>query len=141
MERTRVFELLASLNIEYEQVRIHLLAREANPTLSKVYTHLHREERHCSAMLQAPRIEQFVLVSSSQGGRRSGSGGGKGKGRTNFLSNDHDKLKCEQSSHFFHTKENSWDLYGKPPPLREGMGGLCGSFHGGFRGGKGGLPN
>lgn len=60
-----MFELLARLNPEYEQVRAHLLSQPHVSSLFEVYAFLDQEERRRHAMLPAPVVERSALVSTS----------------------------------------------------------------------------
>lgn len=65
VEKTRVFELLAGLNPDFEHIRIQLLSRETYPNLSIVYSHLYKEERQRQVMLAPSIVKRSSLLSSS----------------------------------------------------------------------------
>lgn len=84
-------------------------------------------------MSLAPSIEKSALVSSSsRGGRGNFMGHGRG-GRSAHLSEDRDSLKYEHCNRFRHTKDQCWDLHGRPPDLTTHS-----APHGGFVNGRGG---
>lgn len=86
-------------------------------TLTEVYAHIHREESRRRVMSLAPSIEKAALVSSSfRGGHGNSLGRGYG-GRSTHLSDDRDFLKCEHCGHYRHTKDQCWDLHGRPLDL------------------------
>lgn len=45
VEEIHVFEFLAGLNLEYEQVRVLILNMHLPPSLDEVYAYVHQEER------------------------------------------------------------------------------------------------
>lgn len=65
-------------------------------------------------MSQPQTVERSALVSSSQRGG-SGDSAGRGRDHYNMMINDRDKLECEPCARLRHTKDNCWDLHGKPP--------------------------
>lgn len=44
VEEIQIFEFLASLNWEYEQVQVQILGKEPLPFLSDAYSYIQREE-------------------------------------------------------------------------------------------------
>lgn len=100
-------------------------------TLNEVYAHVHREEGRRGVMNPASSIKKSTLVSSSSKGGR-GSFMGRGRNRSTYLSDDRDRLKCEHRGRFRYTKDQCWDLHGRPPDLaprpssRSGFGSGCG---------------
>lgn len=60
VEEIQIFEFLASLNSEYEHVRVQILGKEPLPSLNEVYLYIHKEERHRGIM----KISFFVEKSS-----------------------------------------------------------------------------
>lgn len=62
MEENRVFELLAGFNPKFEQICIQLPICDTFPSLFKVYSHLHKEERCRSTMMQPAMVERPVMA-------------------------------------------------------------------------------
>jgi len=101
-------------------------------TLNEVYAHIHREGRR-GIMTPVPSIKKSTLVSSmSRGGCGSSMDCGRG-GRSTYSFDDRDRLKCEHCGCFRHTKDECWDLHGRPPDVAPRS-----SSHGGFSTGRGG---
>lgn len=44
MKRTRIFEFLACLNVDFELVRVNILSKDSLPSLSEVYAFAQSEE-------------------------------------------------------------------------------------------------
>lgn len=94
-------------------------------TLTELYAHIHREESRRGVTSLAPSIEKAALILSSFKGGRGGI--------FVHLSDDCDHLKCEHCDHHRHTKDQCWDLHGRPPDLAS-----CTTPRGGFGNGQGG---
>lgn len=117
VEKIQTFEFLARLNPDYEQIKIQILNMGHPLNLNEVYAHIHHEEGRCGVMTPTSSIEKSALVSSSsRGGRGSFMGNGRGC-RSTYSSDDRDRLKYEQCGCFKHTKDQCWDLHGRPPNL------------------------
>lgn len=100
VKKTQVFELLAGLNPNFEQIRIKLLSRETYPNLFEEYSHLHREERRRQVMFAPPTIERSPVISSSHQGDH-----GKGCVCITTVPNEKDKLKYQHCGKMRHAKE------------------------------------
>lgn len=50
VEELCIYELLARLNPEYEQLRVNILGKDPLPPLNEVYAYLRREEKRRSTM-------------------------------------------------------------------------------------------
>jgi hypothetical protein len=57
MEIERIFEFLAGLNIEFDQVRVQILGKESLPLLNEVLSLIRAEEGRRIMMLDVPNIE------------------------------------------------------------------------------------
>lgn len=110
VESIQIFELLAGLNLEYEQVRVLLLGKDPLPSLNEVYAYIHREERRQKVMNVTASFEKSALVSTyTTGGRGGNTRHGCGE-RVNPNFDDRDKLKCKHYSRLRHTKDQCWKL-------------------------------
>jgi hypothetical protein len=57
MEIERIFEFLAGLNIEFDQVRVQILGKESLPLLNEVLSLIRAEEGRRIMMVDVPNIE------------------------------------------------------------------------------------
>jgi hypothetical protein len=57
MEIERIFEFLAGLNIEFDQVRVQILGKESLPLLNEVLSLIRAEEGRRIMMLDVPNIK------------------------------------------------------------------------------------
>jgi hypothetical protein len=57
MEIERIFEFLAGLNIEFDQVRVQILGNESLPLLNEVLSLIRAEEGRRIMMLDVPNIK------------------------------------------------------------------------------------
>ncbi|KAK4254159.1 hypothetical protein QN277_020331 [Acacia crassicarpa] len=100
-EEERVYELLAGLNMAYDDVRSRILSQEPLPSVREAYSILRNEEDRRKSMLQnhsavaTPEVSALTARSSNP------------RGSKNQLFCDH----CKRSGH---TKDTCWDLHGKP---------------------------
>jgi len=53
VERERIFEFLAGLNIEFDRMRVQILGKESLPSLNKVFSVIRAEEGRRTVMLDA----------------------------------------------------------------------------------------
>ena len=64
MERERVFEFLAGLNVEFDQVRVQVLEKDTLPSVNEVFSLIRAEEGRRIVMLEMPNSnsEGFVMM-------------------------------------------------------------------------------
>ena len=62
VERERIYEFLAGLNAEFDQVRVQVLGKEDVPSLSEVFSIIRAEEGRRSVMLDFPTFEGSALA-------------------------------------------------------------------------------
>lgn len=130
VENIQILKFLVRLNPKYEQVRALILGNKSLLSLNEVYTHIHHDDRCQVVMNPSPSIEKSAFVSTStRGGRGGNSWCGHG-GRQSFTSNDKDRLKCEHCGRSRHTKEQCWNLHGRPTDLPPRPFQRCGSGSG-----------
>lgn len=112
IENIQIFEFLAGLNPEYEQVRVFILGIDPLLSLNEVYAHIHRDDK-CQGVMNLPSsIEKSTLVSTTTRGGRGGNSWRGCGGRQNLTFDERDRLKCKHCGRFRHTKEQCWDLHG-----------------------------
>ena len=106
-EEERVFELLAGLNIEYDDTRARILQRDSLPSVRETYAILRNEEGRRKSMLhqtvQSP--EPSALAT-----------------RSKDLKNTRGRPFCDHCKKQGHTKTTCWDLHGKPADWKPKQG-------------------
>ena len=65
MEKHRVYDFLAGLNAEYDQIRIQFLGKDPFPSLRQTYGYVQQKESRRSAMLNAAPIDRSGTVANS----------------------------------------------------------------------------
>jgi hypothetical protein len=116
VERERIFEFLAGLNIEFDQMRVQILGKESLPSLNEVFSVIRAEEGRRTVMLDAPNTEgsaMLITYSRSMGDAMNGAEVGKIEGKK-FPK---DYLFCNYCKKTGHTKETCWKLHGQPPRM------------------------
>ncbi|XP_043697057.1 uncharacterized protein LOC122647814 [Telopea speciosissima] len=107
VDKIRVYDFLAGLNMEYDQIRVQVLSRIAFPTLEQSYALVHTEESRRTAMLHTPTSDRSALKTAATAVPTS-----------NGLSTTSDSskvtVKCEHCNRPYHTKAPCWKLQGKP---------------------------
>ncbi|TXG53836.1 hypothetical protein EZV62_019092 [Acer yangbiense] len=110
VERERIFEFLAGLNAEFDQVRVQVLGKEPLPSLNEVFTIIRAESGRRLVMLENKTGEASALA--AKGVTRlpqMGVGNGVEMGR-----NSKEGVWCNYCKKPRHTKETCWKLHGKP---------------------------
>ncbi|KAG6492981.1 hypothetical protein ZIOFF_047953 [Zingiber officinale] len=110
VEDSRIFKILASLNVEFDEVRGRIISRRPLPSLGEVFYEVRREESRRNVMLgkKGPTtiIEGSALTSTGPNIRRG----------TANLCNPEEKsgLWCDYCNKPRHTRETCWKIHGKP---------------------------
>jgi hypothetical protein len=84
VERERIFEFLAGLNIEFDQIRVQILGKESLPSLNEVFSVIRAEEGKRTVMLDAPNTKGSVMLitySRNMGDAMNGAEVGKIEGK------------------------------------------------------------
>ncbi|XP_078170329.1 uncharacterized protein LOC144564596 [Carex rostrata] len=120
-EKNQVFDFLMGLNSEYESVRSMVFAQLSLPPIGSVYYAVQREETRKRMMEvsvgEAEKVGMVAEYGPMRGRGRGFNQGGRGRGRS---SSDRDKLKCSHCGKMRHTKEECWDIVGRPPHIGRG---------------------
>ncbi|XP_043703187.1 uncharacterized protein LOC122653277 [Telopea speciosissima] len=103
----RVFDFLAGLNIEFDQIRANILNRDLLPTLEQAYVIFAAEDTRWTAMITPVTQEQSALLSSSQPTSRGNSF------RSSGVTSDRPPIKCDHCGKEWHTKDRCWKLHGR----------------------------
>ena len=71
LERDRIAEFLACLNLEFDQVRVQILGKDKLPSLNEVFSIVRSEENRRGAMLGGSNMEGSTLLSSNKSWKQS----------------------------------------------------------------------
>ncbi|KAF7823753.1 UBN2_3 domain-containing protein [Senna tora] len=106
IEKERVYEFLAGLNTDYDQVRVQILGISPFPSVEDAFSIVLQEESRRGVMLyQAPVGKSGLAVSLEQA-------------KNSTIDKNH--LKCDYCGKPRHTKETCWKLHGRPNRGRTG---------------------
>ena len=125
IEGDRVYDFLAGLNSDFDQVRLQILSKEEVPSLEETISIIRGEESRRNVMLEKPSgMEGSALVAKSdQQERNKDDQPFRNSGRENQRRENKDMLWCTYCKKSRHTKENCWKLNGKPPSSEWGTRG------------------
>ncbi|XP_058199324.1 uncharacterized protein LOC131314589 [Rhododendron vialii] len=128
MEKERVYDFLAGLDMELDPIRVQVLGRVPFPSLGEAYSIVQQEESRRGAVLHLSISDRSALVATPQGHFGSDSGpilqGGKSQSGTSSGPPDRASLQCDYYHNNGHTRDFCWKLHGK---LFRGRGGGRGS--------------
>ncbi|XP_058209191.1 uncharacterized protein LOC131322072 [Rhododendron vialii] len=129
MEKERVYDFLAGLDLELDPIRVQVLSRVPFPSLGEAYSIVQQEESRRGAMLHPPISDRSALVATPQVHFGSDSGpilqGGKSQSGIRNGPPDRASLQCDYCHNTGHTRDFCWKLHGKPS---RGRGGGCGNY-------------
>ncbi|KAL5813378.1 hypothetical protein ACOSQ3_024138 [Xanthoceras sorbifolium] len=111
LEQDRVYDFLAGLNMEYDQVRIQILGREEVPPLNVVISMVRAEESRRSVMVQSVHEEGSALASNGSQSLHQMKTASDGHKPPNANPSN---LWCTYYKKPRHTKDRCWKLHGKP---------------------------
>ncbi|XP_058214986.1 uncharacterized protein LOC131326280 [Rhododendron vialii] len=124
MEKERVYDFLAGLDLELDPIRVQVLGRVPFPSLGEAYSIVQQEKSRRGAMLHPPISNRSVLIATPQGHFGSDSGpilqGNKSQSGTSSGPPDRASLQCDYCHNIGHTKDFCWKLHGKPSRGRGG---------------------
>ncbi|GAV87232.1 UBN2_3 domain-containing protein [Cephalotus follicularis] len=66
IEKERVYDFLAGLNPDYDQVQFQVLGRDPFPTLEKAYNLIQHEKHHLTSMMPSVQPDRSALVTISR---------------------------------------------------------------------------
>ena len=104
-------EFLASLNTEFDQVRVQILSREKLHSLNEVFAMVRSEENRRVAMLSEPNTKGSAMVSNKGEGARLRSG------RSETKTSNCEGLRCTYCKKPRHTQDTCFKLHGKETVL------------------------
>lgn len=118
IEKDRTYNFLASLNVEYDQVRVQILGKDDFPSLNKVISIILAKESKRGVMLEPKTIEASTMVENegSRGFKKDQPIGENGK----TISKSTGCNNCDNLCYTFckksrHSREMCWNLNEKPP--------------------------
>ena len=115
IEKDRVYDFLAGLNPEFDQIRIQILGKEDTPSLEETISLIRAEESRRNIMLEPQTVDGSALATKTayqEKGKRELS---KYSSKENQWKENKDNLWCTYCKKPRHTKEKCWKLNGKPP--------------------------
>ncbi|RVW86324.1 Retrovirus-related Pol polyprotein from transposon TNT 1-94 [Vitis vinifera] len=116
MENERVFEFLAGLNRELDDVRSRVLNRRSLPSIREVFSEVQQKESMRRVMLDLSfGPEGSALLTHGPHRPHATAGRGPHAARTSGSSPRQSKRTyCEHCKKLGHTKDTCWALHGKP---------------------------
>ncbi|KAK4437689.1 hypothetical protein Salat_0102900 [Sesamum alatum] len=131
VEKDRIFEFIAGLNAEFDQIRIQLLGRETLPSLSETFSIIRAEESRRTVMLNSHTLEGSAMISTKFRGEANQGHNVKSENKETEYSKplNRDKMWCSHCKKPRHTIENCFKLHGKAQVLSR-IAGLKGQQRG-----------
>ncbi|KAH9657194.1 retrovirus-related pol polyprotein from transposon RE1 [Citrus sinensis] len=112
LEKERVFEFLAGLSSDLDEVRGRVLGKEPLPSTREVFSYVRREESRKNVMMGGSSAENSALISVTP--EAPLVGGIKSLKK----SDEKDRVWCDYCHKPRHTRDACWKLHGKPPNLK-----------------------
>ncbi|KAJ7961715.1 Retrovirus-related Pol polyprotein from transposon TNT 1-94 [Quillaja saponaria] len=117
VDKERVYDFLAGLNLEYDQIRVQVLGRDPFPNLRQTYAYVQQEESRRIAMLHVVTCERSAMVATPI---PKESKGVHTRGIEIARGSDKDDLQCDYCGKTRHTRDTCWKLHGRPTRGRGG---------------------
>ncbi|KAF5454932.1 hypothetical protein F2P56_024561 [Juglans regia] len=121
IEKDRVYDFLAGLNVEFDQVRVQILGKEEVPSLNETISLIRAEESRRGVMLEPQVLEGSAMVTKTE--QQPIQENMKRDPLRNSGRDNKDALWCTYCKKPRHTKQNCWKLNGKPPSKEWGYQG------------------
>ncbi|KAG0455167.1 hypothetical protein HPP92_024459 [Vanilla planifolia] len=116
IEKDRVYDFLAGLNPEFDQVRIQILGKEETPPLEETISLVRAEESRRGVMLQPQTLDGSALVAKANHREKGRSDAPvQYQSREGQWKENKDNLWCTYCKKPRHTRDKCWKLNGKPP--------------------------
>ncbi|GAV78634.1 UBN2_3 domain-containing protein [Cephalotus follicularis] len=112
IEKEIVYDFLAGLNPDYDQVRVQVHGRDPFPTLEEAYNLIQHEERRHTSMMPFVQPDHSALVTVSR--PPSTTSGLK------LDPTDKNPVVCDYFGKLRHTRTTCWTLHGCPSRGRGG---------------------
>ncbi|KAK8317667.1 hypothetical protein V6Z12_A13G124300 [Gossypium hirsutum] len=107
VEKDRIYDFLAGLNVEFDAIRVQILGKEELPSLNETIAIVRVEEGRRGVMVENSQVDSSALVTkvpTSEDNRQTE--------RTKPINRD--SVWCTYCKKARHTKERCWKLHGKP---------------------------
>lgn len=108
LEKERLYEFLAGLNRELDEVRGRVLGRRPLPSLSEAFAEVRREESHRRVMLGERRDSHLLVPAGDSSALLVKSASSRPNNRP----------RCSHCNKLGHTQDKCWHLHGKPSDIR-----------------------
>ncbi|GAV76359.1 UBN2_3 domain-containing protein [Cephalotus follicularis] len=113
IEKEMVYDFLAGLNPDYDQVRVQVLGRDPFPTLEEAYNLIQHEERRRTSMMPSVLPDRSTLVAVSWPPPVTTCG-------LKLDPKDKNPVVCDYCGKPRHTRMTCWKLHGCPSRGRGG---------------------
>lgn len=117
--KDRIYEFLAGLNPEFDQVRVQVLSKDTS-SLEEAISMVRTEESRRSVMLEPQNIKGSALITKQELQKEKGDLPNKPSNYKSQGKDNKDNTYCKKSRH---TIEKCWKLNGKPPSKEWGSHG------------------
>lgn len=113
LDKDRIYDFLAGLNIEFDAVRVQILGKEDLPSLNETIAIVRAEEGRRSVMLETHGGEGSAMVTKGTGLKESSPYQPVVQATATSRS-ARDSLFCTYCKKHRHTREQCWKLNGRP---------------------------
>ncbi|XP_072086997.1 uncharacterized protein [Arachis hypogaea] len=110
MEEGRIFQFLAGLNVELDEVRGRIIRRAILPSIGEVFADVRREETRRAVMMGKGKTEQTLESNALLVAPATLKSSSNQKHPSN--------LWCDHCNKPRHTRETCWKIHGKPAHLK-----------------------
>jgi transposase InsO family protein len=116
VEEGRIFQFLAGLNEELDEVRGRIIGRSTLPSLGEMFSEVRREETRRSVMMGKAKSDPYppetnALIADTAALKSSSN------------QRNTSNVVCDYCNRPRHTRETCWKLHGKPAHLKNGKPG------------------
>lgn len=66
IEKYRVYNFIAGLSAEFDQVGVQIPSKEEVPSLNEIISLIRAEKSHKGVMLESPSLERFSMVTKME---------------------------------------------------------------------------
>ncbi|GAV79606.1 hypothetical protein CFOL_v3_23071, partial [Cephalotus follicularis] len=112
IEKERVYDFLARLNPDYDQVPVQVLGRDPFPTLEEAYNLIQHAERRHISMMPSVLSDRLALVTISRPPTTTSG--------LKLDPKDKNPVVCDYCGKPRHTRTTCWKLHGHPSSGRGG---------------------
>ncbi|XP_071928019.1 uncharacterized protein [Coffea arabica] len=122
IEKNRVYDFLAGLNIEFDQVRVQILGKKELSSLNETISLIRTEENRREVMLESKILEGSAMISTKSNNMEAKIGNGCTESKKDTILYTYCKKPC-------HTRDDCFKLHGKEQVLSRKEGGKGGKAH------------